>query len=41
MNEYKLPSNYHSRDDTAANVDYATVAAAARVSEAAIRSLAR
>lgn len=40
VNEYKMPDNYHSQRDVAANVDYATVAAAARVSEAAVRSLA-
>ena len=40
INEYKMPDNYHSQRDIAANVDYATVAAAARVSEAAVRSLA-
>jgi len=38
VNEYRMASNYHSPNDVAANVDYATVAAAARVSEAAIRA---
>jgi len=40
VNEYRMASNYHSPNDIAANVDYSTVAAAARVSEAAIRSVA-
>ena len=40
VNEYRMASNYHSPNDVAANVDYETVAAAARVSEAAIRSVA-
>ena len=38
--EYKLPSNYHSQRDVPHNVDYGTVAAAARVADAAIRSAA-
>ena len=40
VNEYKLASNYHSPNDIAANVDYGTVAAAARVAEAAVRAVA-
>jgi hypothetical protein len=36
----KLPSNYHWPTDTPANVDYGTIAAAARLCEAVIRSLA-
>jgi hypothetical protein len=38
--EYKMPSNYHSPRDVADNVDYETVAAGARVAEAAIRRAA-
>ena len=38
---HKLPSNYHQPTDTADRVDYATVAAAARVTEATVRRLAR
>ena len=40
FDHHKLPSNYHQPTDTADNVDYATVAAAAKVTEAAIRRLA-
>src|SRR4051794_3541124 len=35
--EYKMPANYHSQRDIPRNVDYETVAAGARVAEAAIR----
>ena len=38
--EYKMPANYHSQRDIPRNVDYETVAAAARVAETAIRSAA-
>ena len=38
--EYKMPSNYHSQRDVPHNVDFETVAAAARVAEAAIRRAA-
>jgi hypothetical protein len=38
--EYKMPSNYHSQRDVPHNVDFETVAAAARVAEAAIRTAA-
>jgi Peptidase family M28 len=38
--EYKMPSNYHSQRDIPRNVDFETVAAAARVAEAAIREAA-
>jgi hypothetical protein len=38
--EYKMPANYHSQRDIPRNVDFETVAAAARVAEAAIRSAA-
>jgi hypothetical protein len=41
FDEHKLPSNYHQPTDTADRVDYATVAAAARVTEATVRRLAR
>jgi hypothetical protein len=40
FDELKLPSNYHWPTDTADNVDYDTVAQAARVMEGAIRLLA-
>jgi acetylornithine deacetylase/succinyl-diaminopimelate desuccinylase-like protein len=39
FDELKLPANYHWPTDTADNVDYATVAQAARVVERAIRLL--
>jgi hypothetical protein len=38
--EYKLPTHYHSQRDIPRNVDYETVAAAARVAESAIRTAA-
>jgi hypothetical protein len=38
--EYKMPSNYHSQRDVPHNVDFGTVAAAARVAEAAVRRAA-
>jgi hypothetical protein len=38
--EYRMPSNYHSQRDVPHNVDFETVAAAARVAEAAIRTAA-
>jgi len=38
--EYKMPANYHSQRDIPRNVDFETVAAAARVAEAAIRRAA-
>ena len=38
--ELKMPANYHSQRDVPANVDFATVAAAAQVAEAAIRGAA-
>jgi Zn-dependent M28 family amino/carboxypeptidase len=38
--EYKMPANYHSQRDIPRNVDYETVAAGARVAEAAIRRAA-
>jgi hypothetical protein len=38
--EYKMPSNYHSQRDVPENVDYATVAAATRLAEAAVRRAA-
>jgi Zn-dependent M28 family amino/carboxypeptidase len=38
--EYKMPANYHSQRDVPRNVDYETVAAAARVAESAIRTAA-
>jgi acetylornithine deacetylase/succinyl-diaminopimelate desuccinylase-like protein len=41
FDEHKLPSNYHQPTDTADRVDYATVEAAARVTEATARRLAR
>jgi Zn-dependent M28 family amino/carboxypeptidase len=37
----KLPTNYHQHTDTADRVDYATVAGAAKVTEATVRRLAR
>jgi acetylornithine deacetylase/succinyl-diaminopimelate desuccinylase-like protein len=40
FDELKLPSNYHWPTDTADNVDYDTVAQAARVMEGAVRLLA-
>jgi hypothetical protein len=40
IDELKMPSNYHSQRDVPANVDFATVAAAAQVAEAAIRGAA-
>jgi hypothetical protein len=40
FNELKLPSNYHKPTDTADNIDYDTVAAAAKVAEATVRRLA-
>jgi hypothetical protein len=41
FDEHKLPSNYHQPTDTADRVDYATVRAAAEVTEATVRRLAR
>lgn len=41
FDEHKLPTNYHQPTDTADRVDYATVEAAAKVTEAAVRRLAR
>ena len=41
VDEFKFPSNYHWPTDTAENVDYATVAAAARLSRALVLELAR
>ena len=38
--EYKMPSNYHSQRDVPHNVDFETVAAAARVAETVIRRAA-
>jgi Peptidase family M28 len=38
--EYKMPANYHSQRDITRNVDFETVAAGARVAEAAIRRAA-
>ena len=38
--EYKMPSNYHSQRDVPHNVDFETVATAARVAETAIRRAA-
>jgi hypothetical protein len=38
--EYKMPANYHSQRDIPRNVEFATVAAATRVAEAAIRRAA-
>ena len=38
--EYKMPANYHSQRDIPGNVDFETVAAGARVAEAAIRRAA-
>ena len=38
--EYKMPANYHSQRDIPRNVNYETVASAARVAEAAIRTAA-
>jgi hypothetical protein len=38
--EYKMPANYHSQRDIPRNVDFETVAAGARVAEAAIRRAA-
>jgi hypothetical protein len=38
--EYKMPANYHSQRDVPRNVDFETVAAGARVAEAAIRRAA-
>jgi acetylornithine deacetylase/succinyl-diaminopimelate desuccinylase-like protein len=40
FDELKLPANYHWPTDTAENVDYGTVTAAARVVEGAVRLLA-
>ena len=40
FDEHKLPTNYHQPTDTADRVDYDTVAAAARVTEATVRRLA-
>ena len=37
----KLPSNYHQQTDTADRIDYDTVDAAAKVTEATVRRLAR
>ena len=41
FDRHKLPSNYHQPSDTAENVDYATVQAAATVTEATVRRLVR
>lgn len=41
FDEHKLPSNYHQHTDTADRIDYDTVAAAADVTEATVRRLAR
>jgi Peptidase family M28 len=41
FDQHKLPTNYHQPSDTAENVDYATVQAAATVTEATVRRLAR
>lgn len=38
VTKYKFPANYHKQSDTAANVDYETVAAATRVIEAVARA---
>ena len=38
--EYKMPANYHSQRDIPGNVDFETVAAGARVAEAAVRRAA-
>jgi Peptidase family M28 len=38
--EYKMPANYHSQRDIPRNVDFETVAAGARVAEAAVRRAA-
>jgi hypothetical protein len=38
--EYKMPANYHSQRDIPRNVDFETVADAAKVAEVAIRSAA-
>jgi hypothetical protein len=40
VNEFKLPSNYHWRTDTADNVEYQSVADAVTLCEAVIRRLA-
>jgi Zn-dependent M28 family amino/carboxypeptidase len=40
FDELKLPANYHWPTDTAPNIDYGTVAQAARVIEGAVRLLA-
>jgi hypothetical protein len=40
VDELKMPANYHSQRDVPANVDFGTVAAAARVAETAIRTAA-
>jgi hypothetical protein len=39
VTEYKAPSNYHWRTDTAANVDYDTFSDAIRLVEAIVRHL--
>jgi hypothetical protein len=41
FDEHKLPSNYHQPTDTADRIDLGTVAAAAAVTEATVRRLAR
>ena len=41
FDEHKLPSNYHQPTDTADRIDYATVGAAAAVTEATVRRIAR
>jgi acetylornithine deacetylase/succinyl-diaminopimelate desuccinylase-like protein len=41
FDEHKLPSNYHQHTDTADRIDYDTVAAAAKVTEATARRLGR
>ena len=40
INRYKVPDNYHWPTDTADNVDYSTVAGAARVCDGVVRRLA-
>jgi hypothetical protein len=41
FDEHKLPSNYHQLTDTADRIDFGIVADAAKVTEAAVRRLAR
>jgi len=40
MNAWKGLSNYHKHTDTPENVDYGTVASAARLTEAVVRAVA-